>query len=88
MAAVIEPRRKQMCFFDSFQSSGEQYLVALRRYLEDESRDKRKQELDWSQWRIVRARSVPRQTNGYDCGQFCMLFLNYAAEDVVCDGGG
>ena len=49
----------------------------------DEARDKKDMALDISEWSVVRPAHLPAQYNGYDCGVFAMLYLNYGSEDIV-----
>ena len=59
-------------------------LEHLRRWLEDESRDKRLIPLDTSSWPdVVWDKGTPRQRNGSDCGVFMSRTADFLASDAV-----
>jgi sentrin-specific protease 1 len=66
ICAVIFMAKKKIQIFDSLGSSGQIYLEALFRYLQDEHVDKKKKPLpDQDQWELIPTTSdTPRQRNG------------------------
>eukprot|EP00510_Aplanochytrium_minuta_P003319 CAMPEP_0184006900 /NCGR_PEP_ID=MMETSP0954-20121128/990_1 /TAXON_ID=627963 /ORGANISM="Aplanochytrium sp, Strain PBS07" /LENGTH=288 /DNA_ID=CAMNT_0026285581 /DNA_START=692 /DNA_END=1558 /DNA_ORIENTATION=+ len=75
---VIEIPEKRIVYYDSMGGRGSQFLSHLLQYLCDESSDKKKNELDSSQWELVSmGHSTPQQNNGYDCGVFTCVSAYY-----------
>lgn len=74
--ASLHEKLKRIQFFDSMGSSGRPYLQGLLQYLEDEHKDKKKSQLDTSDWELVPCDSdtCPQQENGFDCGVFTCMF--------------
>jgi sentrin-specific protease 1 len=66
ICSVIFMAKKKIQIFDSLGSSGQIYLEALFRYLQDEHVDKKKKPLpDQDQWELIPTTSdTPRQRNG------------------------
>ena len=52
-------------------------MTALASYLEEEHQDKKKSQLDTSDWSKVIAKKIPQQMNGSDCGMFPCKFADY-----------
>lgn len=52
-------------------------LNTLRKYLEDESLDKKKQPYDTTDWTLQIVKKIPQQMNGSDCGVFSCMFAEY-----------
>ncbi|KAL7564634.1 hypothetical protein ACA910_009323 [Epithemia clementina (nom. ined.)] len=80
--AFIQERRIQ--FYDSLGSSGMDYLRYILRYLQDEHLDKKKRPLpDVDDWKLVPCdvENTPRQLNGYDCGVFTCMFIDFVSKD-------
>ncbi|KAJ1389338.1 hypothetical protein B484DRAFT_409353 [Ochromonadaceae sp. CCMP2298] len=48
-------------------------ICAVLQWLEDESREKKKETLDTSDWHLVEKEIIPQQGNGYDCGIFSII---------------
>jgi len=83
--AVINMKLKRFEYYDSLRGPAEMTLVHLRRWLEDESRDKKKAPLDTSEWTEVvwKRGETPQQRNGYDCGVFMTRTADWLARDAV-----
>jgi len=81
---VIFMKLKRIQFFDSMGSSGRSYLQGLLQYLEDEHKDKKKSQLDTSDWELVPcdSDSCPQQNNGFDCGVFTCMFADFISRDL------
>ena len=81
--ALINLRQKRFEFYDSLRGSEALIFVHLRRWLQDEFYDKRKQVLDTSLWpNIIWSKNeTPEQYNGSDCG----IFMCYTARFLACD---
>jgi len=82
--AVIHMQEKKIKYFDSLVGTGREYLLHLRRYLEDEHQDKKKKTLDVSGWELVHSdrQVVPQQANGADCGCFATAFAYMLSENL------
>lgn len=81
--AVIDVRKKTIKYFDSMAQKGSKICDTLFRYLQEESREKRNQELDISEWALhnMEPHEIPQQTNGSDCGVFTCKFADYISRD-------
>ena len=70
--------------YDSMGAPGLECLQHLRRYLQDEKREKKQCELDMTTWTdenlVSLGRTVPQQQNGSDCGVFMCMFSTYHAQ--------
>lgn len=62
--AIINMREKWIRYYDSMGQPNARVLEALRRYLEEESLDKRKIPFDTSDWIVESVRDCPQQRNG------------------------
>ena len=78
---LINLRQKRFHFIASKHGSDGGRLAVLRRFLEDEHKDKKCAPLDLSDWQdvIYTIADTPHQTNGFDCG----MFMSRAAEHLV-----
>lgn len=84
--AVINIRDKRFEFYDALPSGHrafeKQVLANLRRWLCDESLDKRKKPLDVEDWVDHAPTHIPHQSNGYDCGMFAVKYAQSVALDL------
>ncbi|KAF6031750.1 hypothetical protein EB796_009957 [Bugula neritina] len=80
--ACIHLRKGLIQYFDSMGGRNQQCLMALKKYIEDESIDKRKQTLDTSHWVLECVQGIPQQMNGSDCGVFACKFAEYLSRDA------
>jgi Ulp1 family protease len=53
----------------------------LRQYIEDESLDKKKVDFDTSDWTLHNKIDCPAQENGFDCGVFTCMYMDFTARD-------
>lgn len=85
--SVIDFKRKRFVYYDSLQGNNSKCLLVifakqlLREYLESESVDKKKVEYDTSDWVDISPKDIPAQENGYDCGVFTCMFMEYTARE-------
>uniref|UniRef100_A0A1I7Y033 ULP_PROTEASE domain-containing protein n=1 Tax=Steinernema glaseri TaxID=37863 RepID=A0A1I7Y033_9BILA len=77
--AVIDMDRKTIDYYDSMLGNNNNGLEKLREYLALEMKDKKKEVLDTSEWRLNTRKDIPRQMNGSDCGMFTCKFAEYAS---------
>ena len=78
--AVAFMQSKKIMYYDSQSGPGKLYLEALRRYIGDEARAK-KRPFSETEWKLLDA-SVPQQRNGYDCGVFTCMFADLVLDDI------
>ena len=84
VCAVMFVQDQRICFYDSLGSPGHDYLEALFRYVQDEHQDKKGAPLpDADAWELVPCNpaTTPRQLNGYDCGVFTCMFVDFVAKN-------
>ena len=83
---VGEPnRRARFEFYDSIPSGrsfGADVFRNLRRWLQDESENKRKQSISLDSWEDYAPLEIPHQDNAYDCGLFTIKFGQCLALDL------
>lgn len=75
--SIIDFRDKSIRYYDSMGGQNSKCLTALRKYLEDESLDKKKKQYDTSDWTLESMRDIPQQMNGSDCGVFSCTFAEF-----------
>lgn len=79
--SIINMREKTIRYYDSMGHPNHPVLDALKKYLQDESLDKRKIPFDTSDWKLECVRECPQQRNGSDCGVFSCMFAEFATRD-------
>ena len=83
VCAAVDLRHERVCFFDSMGSKRTDIVGHLKRWVQDEFRDKRGREVDASGWEeLLPGGSVPQQENGFDCGVFTLMFADFLARGV------
>lgn len=80
--AVIDFRHSTIRYYDSMGGSNDECLKALGKYLREESKDKRKKELDLTDWTYETVKDLPQQMNGSDCGMFALKYAEYITRDA------
>ncbi|XP_022188230.2 sentrin-specific protease 1-like [Nilaparvata lugens] len=80
--AIMDFRSKRVEYYDSMGSHNNKCLTALLKYLEEESKDKKKTPYDTSDWKAVNMEDIPQQTNGSDCGMFACMFAEYKCRNA------
>ncbi|XP_074113025.1 uncharacterized protein LOC141536419 [Cotesia typhae] len=75
--SIIDFREKSIRYYDSMGGENPKCLYALKRYIEDESLDKKKQKYDASDWTLESMKDIPQQMNGSDCGVFSCTFAEF-----------
>ena len=68
--------RLRFLWFDLFA------IQVLRDYIVKDAQDKKKIDLDVSEWSDYTPASAPVQQNGYDCGVFTCLFMEHLSRDA------
>ncbi|KAI6217881.1 Ulp1 protease [Aphelenchoides besseyi] len=77
--AVIDFKAQEISYFDSLGGKNVGCLEALKSYLQEEHRDKKKSEIDLSNWNFECKAEIPRQMNGSDCGVFTCVFAEFSS---------
>jgi len=81
--SVVYIQRKEIHYYDSMSGSGQRHLQAILRWLGDESKEKKKVQLDTTGWKLIdREQDVPQQENGYDCGVFSIICADFKSDDL------
>jgi len=80
--AVINFRDKRFEYYDSLHGGNAQCMECMKRYVQDESMDKRKQAFDISDWTEYTPTDIPRQNNFVDCGMFALGFAECTSRDI------
>ncbi|NXV83452.1 SENP2 protease, partial [Atlantisia rogersi] len=80
---VIDVRKKSVRHYDSLRQNGAEICQVLFKFLQDESLEKRKVELDCSEWtlRSMEPHEIPQQENGSDCGVFICKYADCISRD-------
>lgn len=87
--AAINFRKKRFEYYDSLYGKNRKCLQLLRSYLESESLDKKKTAYDTQEWIdyipsvfLVLIQDIPGQENGFDCGVFTIMYMEYTSRQV------
>jgi len=81
--AMVDMKKKQVCYYDSFHAKGDKYLNGLMNYVVDEGLAKHNIVVDRSEWTFISANSSsPMQTNGCDCGVFSIMCADFLSDDL------
>jgi sentrin-specific protease 1 len=72
--ATVEPRKKRVRLYDSMLGEDRILLNCLKRWVRDESEDKKGEAVDTRRWAAEHPKEIPRQMNGWDCGVFMLKF--------------
>ncbi|KAM6228173.1 sentrin-specific protease 2-like [Porphyrio hochstetteri] len=80
---VIDVRKKSIRHYDSLGQNGDKICQVLFKFLQEESHEKRKEELDSSEWtlRSMEPHEIPQQKNGSDCGVFTCKYADYICRE-------
>ena len=68
--ATVCPKEKAIRYYDSLGGRNLELLIRLKGFMEAESLDKKKTQLDTSSWKLECVTNISQQTNGSDCGVF------------------
>ncbi|XP_031452400.1 sentrin-specific protease 2 isoform X2 [Phasianus colchicus] len=80
---VVDIRKKTITYFDSFGKKGDKICQAIFQYLQEESWEKDKVKLSFSEWTLysMESHEIPQQLNGSDCGVFMCKYADYVCRD-------
>jgi sentrin-specific protease 1 len=83
ICAVVFFKEKRIQMYDSMGAGGMHYLKHIFRYLQDEHRAKKGCPMpDLDEWTLVPCtRDTPSQQNGFDCGVYLCMFLDFLSMD-------
>jgi len=80
--ASIDFRTKQIVYYDSLRGNNPSCIVALRQYMNDESKDKKKVDFNFDGWTELMPKQIPEQMNGCDCGVFACKYAEYKSRNA------
>ena len=80
--AAIDKRAKRIIYYDSLKGENTKCIALLRKYMNDESLDKKKVAFDFDGWTDHIPKDIPEQMNGWDCGVFACTYAEYKSRDV------
>lgn len=80
--AVVNFTDKTICYYDSMGGKNLQCLDTIKKYLCEESLDKRKMPFNLAGWTTKLARDIPHQMNGSDCGMFACKYADYITREI------
>lgn len=80
--AVIDFKNKEIVYYDSLRGNNPQCIMGLKKYLDDESKDKKKCAFNFDDWKEIMPKSIPEQMNGCDCGVFACKYAEYRSRDA------
>ena len=81
----MDMKKKEIRYCDSMSGNGSTILRNLIDYLQRESMDKKKEELNRSEWSLRDMRStIPQQQNCSDCGVFTCVNAILSCLRLVC----
>lgn len=75
--AVVDFKDKEIVYYDSLKGNNSGCIQALKKYLQDESKDKKKTQFDYTGWKELMPKNIPEQMNGCDCGVFMCKYAEY-----------
>ena len=79
---VIDFRSEKILYYDSMGSEFKHLELVVRRFLEDEYRNKHQEEKSFDNYHVHYPKNIPQQENNSDCGVFALKFLEWAIEDI------
>jgi len=83
--SVINFKEKRIEYYDSLGGTNPKCMQNLRRYVQDEAKQYRKEEIDMKGWTDYTPRDIPQQRNGCDCGVFTTKYADYISENRDLD---
>lgn len=75
VCGAINLRKKRFEYYDSLGAENKRAFKIMRNYLVEEAKDKKKGNLDLSDWTDYFNERNPHQQNGFDCGVFASITL-------------
>ena len=78
--AVVYMKEKCITYYDSLGYDGTKYMDGLMKWIVDEAK-KRRVEIEEDKWSANRV-DPPKQTNGYDCGVFLIMYADFLSDDL------
>lgn len=76
---VVDLVQKQLIYLDSLLGSNPAFFNLLQLYLQEEHQERLQEKLDFSVWKIMEPKEIPKQENCYDCGVFASIFAEFAS---------
>uniref|UniRef100_A0A915CU62 Ubiquitin-like protease family profile domain-containing protein n=1 Tax=Ditylenchus dipsaci TaxID=166011 RepID=A0A915CU62_9BILA len=82
---AVKIKKHRLIYYDSLLSDGHICLSLIKKYLEQESMQKGHQGKDPVNWLGFNDKTIPPQSNCYDCGIFVCLFAESVSRDARPD---
>lgn len=80
--AAIDFRARSITYYDSLHGNNVGCLESLRNWIAEESRDKLREEFNFSGWTESCPKDIPAQHNSYDCGVFALAYAEHLSRDA------
>ena len=77
--AVVDLAARAIRFYDSLLGNDRGLVGDLKRWVRDEYKNKRDEDVDASDWAVETPKDIPRQMNGCDCGVFMLKYADFIA---------
>ena len=77
--AVVDLAARAIRFYDSLLGNDRGLVGDLKRWVRDEYKNKREEDVDASDWTVETPKDIPRQMNGCDCGVFMLKYADFIA---------
>lgn len=78
--AVVDLKAKAVRYLDSLLGVDKPLTEDLLRWVADEMKNKKEEEVNLSEWSVEFPKDVPKQMNGCDCGVFMLKYADYIAK--------
>uniref|UniRef100_A0A915D935 Ubiquitin-like protease family profile domain-containing protein n=1 Tax=Ditylenchus dipsaci TaxID=166011 RepID=A0A915D935_9BILA len=82
---AVKIKKHRLIYYDSLLGDGHICLSLIKKYLEQESMQKGHHEKDPVNWLGFNDKTIPQQSNCYDCGIFVCLFAESVSRDARPD---
>ncbi|KAJ3052183.1 hypothetical protein HK097_006735 [Rhizophlyctis rosea] len=83
---VIQPRIKQICYYDSLKYSNPKRMRTVKAYLDNMHRKHHAGKgIKWSEWKEVVPKDFPTQPDAVNCGVFVLSIANYTLQKMKID---
>jgi len=79
--AVINFQKKRFEYYDSLGGRNRSCLENLKKYVIDEHKNYRKEDVALEDWEFVHPQDIPHQRNGCDCGVFTTQYADHLSEN-------
>eukprot|EP00050_Salpingoeca_kvevrii_P022523 m.127747 g.127747 ORF g.127747 m.127747 type:complete len:636 (+) comp9732_c0_seq3:2-1909(+) len=78
---IVDFKNKTIEYYDSMTSNNTPFFTTIRKYLQEESKEKCGEQIDLSGWKD-KVMTCPQQANTSDCGVFALKFADHRAKNL------